>query len=392
VVVTLIGRDLLGSDRLAGVGGAAYTIGAAIAAVPLASAMRRRGRRAVLAQAFLLGAVGSLIVVLGTQLRSMLIFVLGLLVFGAGQAGAVLERYAATDLARTHERGRAVAQIIWVGALGAVVGPLATPVSKSLALQLGLNELAGPYLLAAALFVAAGVIISLWLHPDPLEVAGGVSVERSGTRPLRDLHASAGAILSSLSAVLGLTAMTVSQAAMVAVMMMTPPHLDDHGHAELSAMVIAVHILGMFGLAPLVGRFVDRVGSVSAIQWGAVVLGSGTVLTVVAGYAPTMLFVGLFLLGLGWSVGLVAGSTLLTSSVAEEARVAAQGTGDLTMSLWGAASAFGSGFVKSSFGFHALANVATVAAGALLVFAWSAALRSPRSNDGLPPTFPPSAA
>ncbi len=68
--------------------------------------------------------------------------------------------------------------------------------------------------------------------------------------------------------------MAASQASMVAVMTMTPPHMKDHGQADLSAVVIAVHILGMFGLAPWVGRYVKRVGAVPAIQSGAIVLGS----------------------------------------------------------------------------------------------------------------------
>ena len=110
-------------------------------------------------------------------------------------------------------------------------------------------------------------------------------------------------IRSSPGAVLGLVAMAASQAAMVGVMTMTPPHMKDHGQADLSAVVIAVHILGMYGLAPFVGRYVRRVGAVPAIEAGAVVLGSGTVAAVVAGYVPALIFVGLFLLGLGWSIG-----------------------------------------------------------------------------------------
>ena len=54
-----------------------------------------------------------------------------------------------------------------------------------------------------------------------------------------------------------------------------------------------------------------------------------------------------------------------------------QGTGDLTLSLCGAAAAFGSGFVKASFGFHLLADVATVLAAVLLVLAWHTAARAP---------------
>jgi MFS family permease len=126
----------------------------------------------------------------------------------------------------------------------------------------------------------------------------------------------------------------------------------------------------MFGFAPLVGRFVDNVGAVRAIQYGAVVLGTGTVSAVVAGYVPALIFVGLFLLGLGWNIGLIGGTTLLTASVPQESRVEAQGTGDLTLSLCGAVAAFGSGFVKQGWGFHILADVATVVAGCILVYAW----------------------
>jgi MFS family permease len=187
-----------------------------------------------------------------------------------------------------------------------------------------------------------------------------------------------GEIRASPMAVLGLAAMAGSQAAMVAVMTMTPAHMKDHGHADLSALVIAVHIFGMFGLAPLVGKFVDRIGPVRAVQYGAVVLGSGTLVSVIAGYVPFLMFLGLFLLGLGWNIGLISGTTLLTSSVPDHARVAAQGTGDLTMSLCGATAAFGSGFVKASLGFHLLADLATGLAAVLLIYAWMVQVKSRR--------------
>jgi MFS family permease len=174
---------------------------------------------------------------------------------------------------------------------------------------------------------------------------------------------------------LGFAAMAISQAAMVGVMTMTPPHMKDHDHANLSAFVIAVHILGMYGLAPFVGRAVEHIGRVRSIQIGAVVLGSGTMATVLAGYVPALMFVGLFFLGLGWNIGLIAGSTLLTASVPAKSKVEVQGTSDLTMSFCGALAAFGSGFIKQSFGFHLLANIAAVLAGCLLAYAWITAAR-----------------
>jgi MFS family permease len=44
-VVSLLAGDLLGSDRFAGMAGAAFTLGAATISIPLAAYMRRHGRR-----------------------------------------------------------------------------------------------------------------------------------------------------------------------------------------------------------------------------------------------------------------------------------------------------------------------------------------------------------
>jgi hypothetical protein len=93
-----------------------------------------------------------------------------------------------------------------------------------------------------------------------------------------------------------------------------------------------------------------------------------------------MIFGGLFLLGLGWNLGLIAGTTLLTASVPVSSRVEAQGTGDLTLSSCGAIAAFGSGFVKQGWGFHILAEAATVLAGLLLEYAWYTEVRFRRSG------------
>jgi MFS family permease len=369
-VVTLLASDMLGSDRWAGLGGAAMTIGAAFAAVPLATAMRRRGRRPGLTVAFAIAAVGAVLAGAAGQFSWFWLLIVGMFVFGSGQAAVLQSRYVATDLAPERQRASAVAAIVWVGTLGAVVGPLLTPWSKRLGRSMGLEELVGPYAVGAVLFAVAAAVVWWRLRPDPLRVIGGIDPGAAPGNPFGHVRTSLGEIRRAPLALLGLTVMAGSQAAMVAVMTMTPPHMKDHGHADLSALVIAAHIFGMFGLAPVIGRFVDRIGPVTAAGWGAAVLGGGTMLSVVAGYVPVLMFIGLFLLGVGWSIGLIAGTTLLTTGVSEAARVPAQGTSDLMMSLCGAVAAFGSGFVKDSLGFHILADVATVLAGAMLVSAW----------------------
>ncbi|MEL0284407.1 MAG: MFS transporter, partial [Ilumatobacter sp.] len=272
-VVSLLAKDMLGSDRLAGLASAAFTLGAAVAAIPLAAFMRRRGRRPGLALAFGIGAVGALVAATGGQARWFWLFIVGMVLFGSGQSATLQTRYAAADLATVDERATAIGAVVWIGTLGAVFGPVFTPLEKRFGMAIGLDEYVGPFLFAAALFALGAVFYLVLLRPDPLVLAGGVDPNASRVRPIQQARRSLGVIRSSRGAMLGLVAMAGSQASMVGVMTMTPPHMDDHGHADLSSMVIALHIVGMFGLAPLVGRFVDRVGTMRAIQIGAALLG-----------------------------------------------------------------------------------------------------------------------
>lgn len=194
---------------------------------------------------------------------------------------------------------------------------------------------------------------------------------------MRGLHRSWGAIWPLPLARLAVAAMAVSRMAMVAVMTMTPLYMRDYGDADLSTLVFAVHVMGMFGLSPLVGRWADRFGRVRVLL-GAAVLAGGTVSTVIAGYVPGLVFIGLFLLGLGWSFALIAGSALLTESLPFDQRPGAQGLADVAMSVLGAAAAFSSGFVKEMAGYHWPANFATFSGLAILVAALMVGRREAR--------------
>ena len=64
-------------------------------------------------------------------------------------------------------------------------------------------------------------------------------------------------------------------------------------------MVMAAHMLGMFGLAPLTGRLVDRIGPYWMIGLGALTLVITSGLAFVA-VGLESLAAALFMLGLGW--------------------------------------------------------------------------------------------
>ena len=378
-VVALLMGELVDNARLAGTGSAVFTLGSALVAVPLSGYMRRRGRRPGLVRAWTAASVGAFVAAVAGQIGSFPLFVVGMLAFGAGQAAALQGRFVAADLALPDTRSRAIGSVVWVGTLGAAFGPLLTPWERRLADAAGLEPLVGPFLFASMLFAVSGAVVAVRLRPDPLVAAGLTDPSASRVRPVRQVRAAAAVVGSLPMAQLGLASMVVSQTAMVAVMTMTPPYMKDHHHSDLSAYVIALHIVGMYGFAPFVGRLVERLGRPMAIMLGSVVLGAGTTITVVLGYSAPAVFVGLFLLGVGWSFGLVAGSTLLTESVPVATRVEVQGAGDLLMSVFGGAAAFSSGFVKASFGYSTLAYAGTLLAGVLLVYSMasrSAAVRS----------------
>jgi MFS family permease len=164
---------------------------------------------------------------------------------------------------------------------------------------------------------------------------------------------------------------------MVAVMTMTPVHLKSHGHESLSAYVISLHIAGMYAFSPLVGRFADRAGRVAAVSVGAAVLVAGTGLAAVAGDGEALLFPALWLLGVGWNLGLIGGSTLLSESVPASERVTVQGSADLLMSLCGGVAGFSSGFVRAAIGYPSLSKLALVASALLLLGAAFRAWRRP---------------
>jgi MFS family permease len=90
----------------------------------------------------------------------------------------------------------------------------------------------------------------------------------------------------------------------------------------------------MYLFSPLVGVLADRAGRRATVG-----LGGGLLLAAaaIAGTAPPgaawQLGFGLLLLGMGWSCGLIAGSTLVTESVGVGTRPTAQGGADLLMGL-----------------------------------------------------------
>lgn len=366
-------QGILGQDTpWGGIATATVTTGSAFMSQLLARIMSKSGRRVGLQTGYSLAIVGGLIAGLGVQRSSLTIFLLGLFLYGNGQASNLLARYAATDLALPQERAQAMSKILFASTFGAVLGPvLVVPAQWAGQEWFGWQKYTGPWVFAAIFFIGALVNIYVRLRPDPLELSGGLRSQAAVGVTTPRLTEALRIICSTRSGRVALMAMVVSQVTMVAVMTMTPVHLKAHGHESISSYVISLHIAGMYAFSPLVGRFSDARGRLPTILVGGILLVCATILAAIAGEAAVVLFPALWLLGIGWSFALIGGSSLLVDSVPTESRVTVQGSADVMMSLCGGIAGFSSGFIRKAIGFHMLSSIAMLLAGALIAVAYS---------------------
>ena len=353
-VGALLAEDMVGSTGSAGLPVALLTLGSAAAAVGVGRISQRSGRRPGLAIGYAVGAAGGAGVVLAAAIDSVPLLFLSLLLYGSGTATNLQARYAGADLAPTNRRGRAVSTVLVATTVGAVIGPNLVGPTGGLAAAIGIRELAGPFMLGAAAYALAAIVVVALLRPDPLLVARTLDAPAAAT-PAGAPGAATGAT-SAATVRLAAAAMVLTQLVMVAVMTMTPVHMLDHGHSIADAgLVISVHIAAMFLPSPVTGQLVDRIGRRPMLAAGGVtLLSAGVLAATVPPESMGLLTIALALLGLGWNFGLVGGTALITDAVPLARRAKTQGTVDLAVALSGATGGMASGFMVASTSYAAL--------------------------------------
>jgi MFS family permease len=364
----LLARDVAGTDTAAGLGQTVAVLGSAIIAVPLARISDRSGRRTGLAAGYAVAVLGAGVTVLGAVLSSLPVLLIGLFAFGASTACGLQARYAAADLADAQHRGRALSTVVWATTVGSVLGPNLAGPGADLGRALGVPPLSGGFVLSLVAFAVVGAGLFLLMRPDPLllsrRLGGGTGAP--AVRPKKATLRALGAVWRNPSGRLGLTSVVVSHSVMVGVMVMTPVHMGHAGGDEgttlrVIGLVISVHVAGMYLFSPLVGLLADRVGRTTTVAvGGALLLVAAALAGTASPGAAVQLGAGLLLLGLGWSCGLIAGSTLVTESVGADLRPTAQGGTDLLMGLGAAVAGVVGGPLLALGGFGLVSAVSAV--------------------------------
>ncbi|WP_395510101.1 MFS transporter [Streptomyces racemochromogenes] len=348
----VLATEISGTEALSGFASTAAVIGTALVSLPLAALTTARGRRAGLLAGYAIGTLGAGLVVLAASVKSFPLLMLGMAAFGAASSANLQARFAAADLAAPDRRARAISLVVWASTIGAVLGPnLSAPASDSFA-GTSIPQTAGPFVWAGAVFVLTGTLLGVLLRPDPLLTARALAGPGEESRQGRSLRAGLAAVKASPRARLALLTVAVSHTTMVSIMVMTPVDLGHHGAGlKLVGLVISGHIAGMFAFSPVMGWLADRLGRFSVIGLAAGLLSLAALLAGTAAGNHAQSAAGLFLLGLGWSAGMVSGSALLTDSVPQAARAAVQGLSDLTMNAAAGVGGAAAGLVMSRAGY-----------------------------------------
>ena len=352
----IIASEIAG-ESLSGAAATGSTLGAAIAAIPLARLAQRWGRRPALALGALIAAGGSTVTVIATGLAFFPLLVIGFAMLGVATAVGLQARFAATDVAAPARRGRDLSLVVWSSTVGAVIGPNLFGPGVVIQNALGLPEHTGSFIIAIAAQVAAAVLYLVALRPDPLVLARDKPVAPA---PVADV----GVVRGRAALVFAIGTIAVSHAVMVSIMSMTPVHLSHQGATlTVIGLTISLHIAGMYALSPVFGWLSDRWGRLAVILVGQLLLATAVLLIGFGSESQFVVTAALIVLGLGWSASTVSGSALVSDLVTGQTRLKIQGRSDTIMSLAGALGGGLAGPVLALIGYSGVAWVA----GALVV-------------------------
>ena len=364
---SIVATRITGSASASGLPATINMVAASLSAFVAGMAMARFGRRPGMLGGYLLGAAGAALGCVFAVAHNLPGFLLGSAMVGAAQAVVLQGRYAAAEMVPSTVRGRVVGLILFGSVIGALAASLLTPVLQTVAarqrwpaIELGWGQ--------SAVMLALGAVLFALLFRVP---GGATRAAGSEAVPLGDLLAAAGRPAIRL----GVINLVVGQAVMVMLMNLFPVHALHHGHqlGTISA-IITVHIAGMFGLAWLTGGLVDRFGAATMSAAGGTMLLVGGVTSSVETSAVG-LGAALYMIGLGWNLCFVAGSTLLARNLEPRLRVRFQGAADVLVWLSAGSSTLGGGYLVGVYDYPAVGLLGGVAAALLLLLTGATVLR-----------------
>ena len=334
-------------------------VATALTTIPAAFLMHRIGRRAGFISGAAVGLIGGLIAALAISRSDFVLFCAATLLLGGSMAFTQQYRFAAAESVPSQRVSQAVSYVL-IGSLGAaIVNPQLALAARWWVFE---TQYAGSFLLVSLLYAGTIVVLSCLHVPAPAAPAA-VHVPPVRTRISTPQFRTAVFAGASAFAVMSFI-MTATPISM--------HNLDHHG-VEATTWVVQSHVLAMFLPSLFTGHIIGRFGERIVMMWGGALLALCGVISLF-GHQFIHYWLGLVMLGLGWNLLFVAGTTLLVRTVEEPARHRAQALNDFVVFCSQAIASLLAGLAGQHLGWMAL-NVATLPLVALMVVT-AARLRS----------------
>lgn len=318
---------------------AAMFLGTTLGTAPASMWMARMGRRPGFIAGALAGATGGVAAAAGIWAGSLLLLSLGTFLVGIYQSFAQFYRFAASEVADEAFRPRAISLVMAGGVAAALLGPALAQIGGPLLVP----AYTGSFLLMTLVSLGAAVLLLGLRVPRPAPRAA----DADSGRPLL-------AIISQPAYAVALFGAATGGGVMILAMTATPLAMTHHHHSlPDTALVIQLHVLGMFLPSFFTGALIARFGVLSVMLAGVALL-TGHVTMSLSGTDFVSFASALVLLGIGWNFLYIGGTTLLTGTYAETEKGRAQATNDMTIFGVGLASSLGAGLMHQLLGWQTL--------------------------------------
>ena len=333
----IIGSTLATDPEFATLPLSLLVLGTAAATIPAALLMRRVGRRAGFVFAASLGAGSAWFAAQALLDQDLPRFCTGAVGIGMSMAFSQQFRFAAAENVSVDRVGQAISFILLGSVAAAFLGPALAAMSDTL-------DPDSPFHLALSwlfwLYVAAATVCLLYRdktsHTD--------TVSSTAARRLSSIVRQPAYLLALLAGVVGQGVMTC---------IMTAAPLSMHAHDDYSLVetsnVIRAHVLAMFLPSLISGVLVAQFGVRRMMMAGVVCLLT-TVLIGTQGQAYLHYWWAMVLLGLGWNLLYIGGTTLLVTTYSAGERFGAQAVNEFSVFGMSAAASLGAGTLMHAFG------------------------------------------
>ena len=338
-VGSLIGHDLAPTPSLATLPIAAMVVGTASFTYPITILMQRFGRRNVIRVALVFAALDALIIAYSLEIQSFWLYCGAVVGTGASMAALAQFRFWAMESVGSSKMTTAASIVLMGGIVAAFLGPELALLGESL-----LDTMyQGTFILIALVLLMVVFIVTL-IDEIPFQRNSSEWLRK----PYRQLLQSPWLWTAIIASMIGYSIMTL-------IMTATPISMHYmHGHElEDTKWVIQSHVAAMFLpslFMPFISRFIN--------QQGMIVIGVVIYLICISIALVDVTLIGfwssLVLLGFGWNLLFVAGTSLLPLTHCPEDRFRVQAFNDGFVFSFQAIASLSSGFLLNLLGWQAL--------------------------------------